>query len=502
MRPATQGAGRRGVPASAPMLNMQPSVASTVEALKTLEGMAGGTEEVRNFIAELVNARIASMTSPFMTVMTRPGAPSHCDHAELVTVPRAAGVHPHGSVDLLRNLLRDAPVDGAGAAEPLVALIQGVPKSWTMGEIMDLLKAAAICTHCDLVGVPIAVGDDLQIRLHSGDALQKCLGLEGKLVQHPLGLWPLHVRARLQKPNHQAHQAHQPRRAHGAIGGAVGVPLPELAMPRKEGTRPRDERQLLKMLMKGEQAEDSEDDTVEDCVEKAQPESLSESRRRRWSAREAPEPAAPAPGHWSDALEAPEAAPAPEVPKAPEEGEGAEGCELTTTYVISGIPTEWDGQTVLSVLWKYRFGGTVDFFYLPQDFASKCNKGYAFVNFRDHLQGERFQRILHGKVLTRHGRFVKVLRAQVQGFHKNVTRFLKRQGKRIRHQDCLPLVFPTGDSPGLPLCEQSMPEEFWRAHVLSQTAEEAELAEDEGAGCEAEAKGGHGREGRVGEWAS
>ena len=61
-----------------------------------------------------------------------------------------------------------------------------------------------------------------------------------------------------------------------------------------------------------------------------------------------------------------------------------------TTYMIRNIPTRFTSITFVRLLEDYGFRGTFNFFYLPMDFRSGKNMGYAFINFLDPGDGVRF----------------------------------------------------------------------------------------------------------------
>lgn len=57
-----------------------------------------------------------------------------------------------------------------------------------------------------------------------------------------------------------------------------------------------------------------------------------------------------------------------------------EGCDMTTV-MLRNIPNNLTRTTFLEILDKRGFAGHYDFVYLPVDFNSQANLGYAFINF-------------------------------------------------------------------------------------------------------------------------
>jgi hypothetical protein len=96
-----------------------------------------------------------------------------------------------------------------------------------------------------------------------------------------------------------------------------------------------------------------------------------------------------------------------------------------TTYMIRNIPTRFTSITFVRLLEDYGFGKTFDFFYLPMDFRSGKNMGYAFINFKSPEIGEKFNRQFNGKRLpvSTSKKVVDISPSRRQGLMENVSLF-------------------------------------------------------------------------------
>mmetsp|Transcript_72407 Transcript_72407/g.204679 ORF Transcript_72407/g.204679 Transcript_72407/m.204679 type:complete len:839 (+) Transcript_72407:110-2626(+) len=66
-----------------------------------------------------------------------------------------------------------------------------------------------------------------------------------------------------------------------------------------------------------------------------------------------------------------------------------------TTVMLRNIPNRYSRDMLIERLNK-TYEGQYDFVYLPIDFNSKCNVGYAFINFRTPPSAQRFMQEFHG----------------------------------------------------------------------------------------------------------
>uniref|UniRef100_A0A7S2N1G8 HTH La-type RNA-binding domain-containing protein n=1 Tax=Alexandrium andersonii TaxID=327968 RepID=A0A7S2N1G8_9DINO len=96
-----------------------------------------------------------------------------------------------------------------------------------------------------------------------------------------------------------------------------------------------------------------------------------------------------------------------------------------TTVMLRNIPNRYTRDMLIERLNK-GYDQQYDFVYLPIDFNSKCNVGYAFINFRQPVVAQRFMSEFHG-AKTKHclpgfssAKVCEVTYARVQGRDANM----------------------------------------------------------------------------------
>merc|ERR1712061_709376 len=62
-----------------------------------------------------------------------------------------------------------------------------------------------------------------------------------------------------------------------------------------------------------------------------------------------------------------------------------------TTVIMRNIPGEYARADLLGLIDQQGFNGLYDLVYLPLDFRSELNHGYAFINFTTAENAERFR---------------------------------------------------------------------------------------------------------------
>jgi len=118
----------------------------------------------------------------------------------------------------------------------------------------------------------------------------------------------------------------------------------------------------------------------------------------------------------------------------------------TTTVMVRNVPNRYVCEELLSELIAATFED-FDFFYLPIDFNTKRNRGYAFVNFKSAQSAKLFTLAFHGQQLTRYAsrEVLEIAPAVTQGFEANMKIYMKKDGKRVNNQWFRPLIFTSDD---------------------------------------------------------
>jgi len=117
-----------------------------------------------------------------------------------------------------------------------------------------------------------------------------------------------------------------------------------------------------------------------------------------------------------------------------------------TTAMLRNIPNKYTQASLLEEVDSEGFADGYDFFYLPMDMHNKTNVGYAFINFlqsRDlerfcgHFEGYRFKQVSSQKIAA-------VSPAHVQGLEKNISQLSKKAVTQFRNSEYRPIVLRDG----------------------------------------------------------
>eukprot|EP00928_Gymnodinium_smaydae_P064398 TRINITY_DN4772_c2_g1_i1.p1 TRINITY_DN4772_c2_g1~~TRINITY_DN4772_c2_g1_i1.p1 ORF type:complete len:249 (-),score=47.81 TRINITY_DN4772_c2_g1_i1:249-923(-) len=128
----------------------------------------------------------------------------------------------------------------------------------------------------------------------------------------------------------------------------------------------------------------------------------------------------------------------------PAEAEGpVEWPDNATTVMLRNIPNRYIAEELLAEIMEEGFDGQLDLFYLPIDFATKRNRGYAFINFHTTEVMHKFVGVFEDRRLTRYAtkKVLHVTPAATQGFEANVQAFVRRDAQRIVNPWFRPMIF-------------------------------------------------------------
>lgn len=122
------------------------------------------------------------------------------------------------------------------------------------------------------------------------------------------------------------------------------------------------------------------------------------------------------------------------------------GLAKKTTLMLRNIPNRYSQQTLLREVNAKGFAGTYDFFYLPMDVQNRGNVGYAFFNFVQPEDVERFRCTFSDYPfrLFSSRKVAVVSDAYVQGLEKNLRHFENRLVTQARNEQYRPVVFEGG----------------------------------------------------------
>jgi len=115
-----------------------------------------------------------------------------------------------------------------------------------------------------------------------------------------------------------------------------------------------------------------------------------------------------------------------------------------TTVMLRNIPLKYNREALLEDLDSRGFACTYDFFYLPIDFHTGNNVGYAFINFIDEPTVARFISVYRGLQLSADSaKICEVADAKAQGKLKNIEQY--RNSSVMSMEDRYqPVVFENG----------------------------------------------------------
>lgn len=109
--------------------------------------------------------------------------------------------------------------------------------------------------------------------------------------------------------------------------------------------------------------------------------------------------------------------------------------------MIRNIPNKYTKEQMLQLINK-NFSGKFDFFYLPIDLVNECNVGYAFINFIDIKQIEKFYKKFNGQKWKRFNseKICRIYYARIQGKLECEKHFQNSSLMKQRNQNLKPFL--------------------------------------------------------------
>lgn len=115
-----------------------------------------------------------------------------------------------------------------------------------------------------------------------------------------------------------------------------------------------------------------------------------------------------------------------------------------TTLMMKNIPTKLTREELLGWILSGMAQSSFNFLYMPIDFKTRCNFGYAFINFTSEVYIDRFTDRFHKQRMNSFdftSRPVEVVIARVQGFNANINRLISSPVLFAADEESLPLIF-------------------------------------------------------------
>jgi len=130
-----------------------------------------------------------------------------------------------------------------------------------------------------------------------------------------------------------------------------------------------------------------------------------------------------------------------------------------STVMLRNIPNKYTQPMLLRVLNDQGFKGKYDFFYLPINFQSRVNMGYAFINFPNTDIIPEFRKAFHKTKLTLipSTKVCEVAYAKVQGLQANLDVYRNSPVNGIAIKQYRPLLFDMPSGEELPFPEPDAP---------------------------------------------
>ena len=124
------------------------------------------------------------------------------------------------------------------------------------------------------------------------------------------------------------------------------------------------------------------------------------------------------------------------------------------TLMLRHLPTKYTPSELLKEF--ESFLPHITFFYLPTNFETKKNLGYAFLNFNDQTAADEFSAFWPTTGIPE-SEESPVEEARVQGFEANVARFRNSSVMAVLPDEAKPYIFTNGVQEAFPEPEKELP---------------------------------------------
>jgi len=112
-----------------------------------------------------------------------------------------------------------------------------------------------------------------------------------------------------------------------------------------------------------------------------------------------------------------------------------------TTWMLRKLPPEVGRTLLVKRLAAEGFGDSYDLLYVPMNFKTGCNLGFAFVNFLSQDLALRFRRVMRRRSVNGDTTlFDAMVEASIQGFEANVARATCPRVRRVLNVEFQPLI--------------------------------------------------------------
>jgi len=113
--------------------------------------------------------------------------------------------------------------------------------------------------------------------------------------------------------------------------------------------------------------------------------------------------------------------------------------------MMRNIPARYTVEELVSEMISREFTGDFDFLYVPMDFKTKRNKGYAFVNLTSPTNALEFWQEFNGMQLPKYPtkKTLEISMAATQGLEANV-KLVEKEKQRITNPWFRPMMFTAG----------------------------------------------------------